>query len=226
VIGVWAITKREFWNLIKSVRALIIILLFSAGSIWVTNSLSKVSGQLDVEEYYASLRLLVLIFGFLFATILSHSCFNGEVETKTIRLLLTKVSKTSIVIGKMLGASLFWLVCLTGSFIFISAVGKVFHPSELFIAFSTMAYFNSIILLVSVVTAKPSRSNFVGLIFALLLPGLGLYATLTATSPLHFLQYFFPYFYLLQGVEFMGVPMIFSTLITWVAVLLVKGRDY
>lgn len=141
----WAITKREFWNLIKSVRALIIILLFSAGSIWVTNSLSKVSGQLDVEEYYASLRLLVLIFGFLFATILSHSCFNGEVETKTIRLLLTKVSKTSIVIGKMLGASLFWLVCLTGSFIFISAVGKVFHPSELFIAFSTMAYFNSII---------------------------------------------------------------------------------
>lgn len=89
----WAITKREFWNLIKSVRALIIILLFSAGSIWVTNSLSKVSGQLDVEEYYASLR-------------------------------------------------------------------------------------------------------------------------------------FFPYFYLLQGVEFMGVPMIFSTLITWVAVLLVKGRDY
>ncbi|MDU3780168.1 MAG: ABC transporter permease subunit [Flavonifractor plautii] len=222
----WAITKREFWNLIKSVRALIIILLFSAGSIWVTNSLSKVSGQLDVEEYYASLRLLVLIFGFLFATILSHSCFNGEVETKTIRLLLTKVSKTSIVIGKMLGASLFWLVCLTGSFIFISAVGKVFHPSELFIAFSTMAYFNSIILLVSVVTAKPSRSNFVGLIFALLLPGLGLYATLTATSPLHFLQYFFPYFYLLQGVEFMGVPMIFSTLITWVAVLLVKGRDY
>lgn len=70
----WAITKREFWNLIKSVRALIIILLFSAGSIWVTNSLSKVSGQLDVEEYYASLRLLVLIFGFLFATILSHSC--------------------------------------------------------------------------------------------------------------------------------------------------------
>ena len=222
----WAITKREFWNLIKSVRALIIILLFSAGSIWVTNSLSKVSGQLDVEEYYASLRLLVLIFGFLFATILSHSCFNGEVETKTIRLLLTKVSKTSIVIGKMLGASLFWLVCLTGSVIFISAVGKVFHPSELFIAFSTMAYFNSIILLVSVVTAKPSRSNFVGLIFALLLPGLGLYATLTATSPLHFLQYFFPYFYLLQGVEFMGVPMIFSTLITWVAVLLVKGRDY
>ena len=222
----WAITKREFWNLIKSVRALIIILLFSAGSIWVTNSLSKVSGQLDVEEYYASLRLLVLIFGFLFATILSHSCFNGEVETKTIRLLLTKVSKTSIVIGKMLGASLFWLVCLTGSFIFISAVGKVFHPSELFIAFSTMAYFNSIILLVSVVTAKPSRSNFDGLIFALLLPGLGLYATLTATSPLHFLQYFFPYFYLLQGVEFMGVPMIFSTLITWVAVLLVKGRDY
>ena len=222
----WAITKREFWNLIKSVRALIIILLFSAGSIWVTNSLSKVSGQLDVEEYYASLRLLVLIFGFLFATILSHSCFNGEVETKTIRLLLTKVSKTSIVIGKMLGASLFWLVCLTGSFIFISAVGKVFHPSELFIAFSTMAYFNSIILLVSVVTAKPSRSNFVGLIFALLLPGLGLYATLTATSPLHFLQYFFPYFYLLQGVEFMGVPMIFSTLITWIAVLLVKGRDY
>ena len=222
----WAITKREFWNLIKSVRALIIILLFSAGSIWVTNSLSKVSGQLDVEEYYASLRLLVLIFGFPFATILSHSCFNGEVETKTIRLLLTKVSKTSIVIGKMLGASLFWLVCLTGSFIFISAVGKVFHPSELFIAFSTMAYFNSIILLVSVVTAKPSRSNFVGLIFALLLPGLGLYATLTATSPLHFLQYFFPYFYLLQGVEFMGVPMIFSTLITWVAVLLVKGRDY
>lgn len=179
-----------------------------------------------MEEYYASLRLLVLIFGFLFATILSHSCFNGEVETKTIRLLLTKVSKTSIVIGKMLGASLFWLVCLTGSFIFISAVGKVFHPSELFIAFSTMAYFNSIILLVSVVTAKPSRSNFVGLIFALLLPGLGLYATLTATSPLHFLQYFFPYFYLLQGVEFMGVPMIFSTLITWVAVLLVKGRDY
>ena len=222
----WAITKREFWNLIKSVTALIIILLFSAGSIWVTNSLSKVSGQLDVKEYYASLRLLVLIFGFLFATILSHSCFNGEVETKTIRLLLTKVSKTSIVIGKMLGASLFWLVCLTGSFIFISAVGKVFHPSELFIAFSTMAYFNSIILLVSVVTAKPSRSNFVGLIFALLLPGLGLYATLTATSPLHFLQYFFPYFYLLQGVEFMGVPMIFSTLITWVAVLLVKGRDY
>ena len=222
----WAITKREFWNLIKSVRALIIILLFSAGSIWVTNSLSKVSGQLDVEEYYASLRLLVLIFGFLFATILSHSCFNGEVETKTIRLLLTKVSKTSIVIGKMLGASLFWLVCLTGSFIFISAVGKVFHPSELFIAFSTMAYFNSIILLVSVVTAKPSRSNFVGLIFALLLPGLGLYATLTATSPLHFLQYFFPYFYLLQGVEFMGVTMIFSTLITCVAVLLVKGRDY
>ena len=77
----WAITKREFWNLIKSVRALIIILLFSAGSIWVTNSLSKVSGQLDVAEYYASLRLLVLIFGFLFATILSHSCFNGEVET-------------------------------------------------------------------------------------------------------------------------------------------------
>ena len=222
----WAITKKEFWNLIKSVKALIIILLFSAGSIGVTNSLSKVSGQLDVKEYYASLRLLVLIFGFLFATILSHSCFNGEVETKTIRLLLTKVSKTGIVVGKMLGASLFWLVCLTGSFLFISAVGKVFHPSELFIAFSTMAYFNSLILLISVVTAKPSRSNFVGLIFALLLPGLGLYATLTVTSPLHFLQYFFPYFYLLQGVEFMGVPMIFSTLITWVAVLLVKGRDY
>lgn len=222
----WAITKREFWNLIKSVRALIIILLFSAGSIWVTNSLSKVSGQLDVAEYYASLRLLVLIFGFLFATILSHSCFNGEVETKTIRLLLTKVSKTSIVVGKLLGTSLFWMACLTGSFLFISVVGKVFRPSELFIAFSTMAYFNSIVLLISVVTTKSSRSNFIGLIFALLLPGLGLYATLTATSPLNFLQYFFPYFYLLQGVRYMSVPLVFAVLLTWVAVLLVKRRDY
>lgn len=223
---VWAITKKEFFNLLKSVKAIVIILLFSGGSFWVSNSLAKTVGQLAAGEYYSSLRLLVLFFGYLFATILSHSCLNNEVESKTIRLLLSKVSRASIVIGKLLGALLFWSVCLFVSFVFVSVIGRVWHVSELFIVFVTMAYFNSIVLLLSAVINKSSQTNFIGLILALAIPGLGLYTTLTAHSRLHILQYLFPYYYLLQGVVYMVIPLIFAVILTGCSVWVISRKDY
>ena len=83
-----SVAKNEFLNLIKSVKAVIVILVFVLFSFYISNFLIK-SSHLNTGKAaaYSSLRLLVFVLGYLFASILSHNTINREIEQRTGRLL-------------------------------------------------------------------------------------------------------------------------------------------
>lgn len=222
----WTIAKKEFINMLRSMKAIIVILIFTGGSFFVSNSLSQMTGKLDGSEYYSSLRLFVFIFGYLFATILSHNAINSEIETKTIRLLLTKTSKTKFVLGKFLGILLFWAICLSVSFLSVSLLGKVFEPTQFIMVIVMMAYFNSIVLLLSAVIERSAMTNFLGLLIALAFPAIGLWVTLSIENPLHSMQLLFPYYYILQGTIYMVIPFVLACLLIGCTILNVYRKDF
>src|SRR5699024_1856594 len=129
------ILKREFIDSFKSIRSILIILFITFITYQASNILSYneefITGLLSVgmtiESAFTSIILFIMfIFGFLFVFSISHDVINKEIELKTIRLLVTKVSRLHIMLGKLLGVLAFWIVVITLSFVIASLFSDVF----------------------------------------------------------------------------------------------------
>lgn len=220
-----AILKKESINLFKSFKSIFIILFFGLFSYFISNFLSSSVQLIDKSSFYASIRLLVFLLGYLFVSILSHNCINKEIETKTIRLTITKISRIDFLIGKLLGTMLFWIACLLISFLMISIMGKVFDISILFMLIVTMIYFISIVLLLSTIITKSSLTNFIGLVLGLLIPILGLWLTMGGSTNLDFLKLLFPYYYVLKGMAYMFIPLGISLILNIISIRILSRKD-
>lgn len=221
-----SVAKNEFFNLIKSVKAVIIILIFVLFSFYISNFLIK-SSELNARQgaVYSSLRLLVFVMGYLFASILSHNTINREIEQRTGRLIVTKISRNSFWLGKFVGNLMFWFVCITSSYILISIMSNQLDVTVYFMTLSIMLYFVALVLLVSTVIDKTSMSNFVGLFLGIAMPGIGMWVTLDEKNVLGFAKYVFPYFYILKGGAFMLIPVLIAMIWLLISLIIIRKKE-
>ena len=178
-----AVFYMEFRRQILSFRSIFFILLFIILGISLERLFSMTSteiGFIDNETYAGSffvvIKFAVILLGYLFSSILSHNCINRETGNKSARLVISKVSKVDYIIGKYLANALFWIACFITIYIFLFFRYGKFDLTELITNVIAMLYYNSIVILVSVITQRSISSNFLGLVIGIVLPFLGLLA--------------------------------------------------
>ncbi|KJB86654.1 hypothetical protein AZ66_17580 [Paenibacillus sp. E194] len=224
----YAIAKREFLTLFKSFKSVAIVLLFCIVAFSISNFVKNNPGLMFGEEsnpYVSGIRFLVTVLGFLFVLTLSHDTINREVESQTIRFVVTKVPKTSIVFGKYLGILLFWAVCLACSFtvIFLS-IGQLYVLEYIrLIVFISFAV--GVNMLLSTIIPKGSYSIFASLLCGLLLPAAGMWSVFTENQASQLIKYATPYYYLIESNWKSYFPFVISILFVYVAIFIFRRKD-
>ena len=227
----YVIVKREFFNMFKSIKSILIIcvlLLTAYYSAKFSNVLTNMIEFTPKEmKHINTLGLLTLLFlfGQLFVMGLSHDCMNRETHERTMRFLVSRTSRSSILYGKFFGIALFWFVCVAISFLIISIFAKQF---DFFIFSQTMSlllYQIALTLLLSVLIPKPGITMFLGIMIGLAFPVFGLWVSFTTNEWISWLKFIMPFYYLEREDFSLLVIIIFSGLMLLIANLIFKRRD-
>ncbi|MED3660688.1 ABC transporter permease [Ureibacillus terrenus] len=183
--------------------------------------------QTDHAEsaYVSSIRALVMFLGFLFVMSLSHDAINREVENQTIRFLVTKSARSSIVIGKFLGIFLFWLICILCSFIVIGLFAKQIFVFDFLQIMCFIAYAVSLTILISLVIKKPSHTTFASILLGIALPVVGLWSVISTKFISEIIKYILPYYYIVKGGYYIIFPFFLSILMLLTALAIFQRRD-
>lgn len=224
----FAIAIKEFITMIKSIKSLLIISLFISTayfmSSFVTKNLSDISP--DANAFSATTRLLVLVFGFLFVMLLSHDIMSSEISSKTIRLLLSKTSRATIIMGKFIGVSLFWLLCIGISITVIS----LFSNSLLWLTFlqlySFILFAIGCCLLISTVCKSTSTSLVVALTISFVVPILGFWSMFSEKGWAKPIKLILPYSYQIKEDILLVVPVLISLGFVYLSNVYFKRGDY
>lgn len=234
----WSIAKHESLQLLKSVKS-ILILLFLLGSAYAGVSVSELlksflellnEGDLSIAEneamiYSIGLSFTILIFGPLFAFILSHDVMNREIEQRTMRFIVTKVERKNIILGKVIGHLLFWFTILTVSYILIFILSGYFSIYALSQSASFLAVFVSLALLLSMLIKKPIISSFLSILLGIAIPIVSLWAMFSEKWYISIFKYISPYYYLEKNTMLFLVNFAFAAIYILVAIYLFRKRD-
>lgn len=226
----YAIIKKEFLGMFKSFKSIAIILLFIIVAFSMANFVKNNQNLLqDLHDhsnpYLAGIRFLINLLGFLFVLTLSHDTLNREIENQTIRFIVTKISKPSIVIGKYLGIFLFWTSCLGISFFVVALVIKQFFILDFLQLFCFLGYAIGINMLITTLVKKPSYSMFISLFCGILIPVFGIWSSFSSNAMFGLVKYTMPYYYILQQNWNSYIPLLFSILFLLVSIQLFRRRD-
>ncbi|WP_243550582.1 ABC transporter permease [Priestia megaterium] len=199
----FTICFREFKDLFKSIRSIIVILVIFAVTLGVARLISQFGEQIKAfglgsNAYAGGLLTLLLIAGPLFVTSLSHNIINQELHSRTIRFLATKTSRNKIVLGKFLGVILFWIVSLLIALLLVVPFSKEFYFPEFIQAVIFISYFVGLTILISTLIIKPSITMFLGIAIALAMPVLGIWSMISENIFLKIASHITPYFYYTQ----------------------------
>lgn len=228
------VLKREFIDLFKSVRSILIIVFITfisyQSATFIDNNPSFINGFMESagEEgsvYTAAIALIVMVFGFLFVFATSHDLVNKEIELKTMRLLVTKVSRLQIMMGKFLGTMLFWFVTVSISFAIISVIAGSWFPKDYFQSLLFLFYIISFVLLISTLITKTKLTMFLGIISGIALPIIGLATVVSDKWYLAPFKYILPYKYLEGSVGMMLIPVAIGSVYFLISVFLMQRRD-
>ncbi|MFL2142041.1 MULTISPECIES: ABC transporter permease [Ruoffia] len=219
------VALEELKHILKSIRTIVIILIFVLFSYGMSSTLSNITSTGDsIAAAYSSIRLLVFILGYMFVSTVSNSCINREIETGSIKFVLSKINKQQFIIGKFIGIFLFWFICIGTSFTVISFLTNQVDLSILFMLMSVVTYYISLCVLLSVLVSKSSTTNFIGLIMGIFFPIVGLWVTLS-NEWYNFFMYFFPYEYILKDGYFIVVPVLISIIYLSIAVVSFSRKE-
>lgn len=194
--------KREFVSLFKGIKSIIMIGILFAVSYYSAKFSSFLFSTMELKASEAEdthtigLLVVILLLGQLFVFGLSHDTINREIHERTMRFLVTRVSRSSILFGKFLGIWMFWFVCLVVSFLLVSIYSK---KIDLFIFSQTVSlvtYQVAIAVLLSVLIPRPGFTMFLGNILGLLLPILGFWTTFSQNGWVNWVKFFIPFYYL------------------------------
>jgi len=194
--------KREFLNLFKGVKSLIVITIllltsyYSAKFANILMSGIELSAKEAENIHTVGLLGLLLLLGQLFIASLSHDTINRETHERTMRFLVTRTSRTSILLGKFFGIWLFWVSCITISFLLISIFAQ---KIDLFIFSQTISLVTCQIaftILLSVLLPKPGFTMFLGVVAGLIFPILGFWIVFTSNVWVKWTKFMTPYYYL------------------------------
>lgn len=194
--------KREFISLFKGIKSIIMIAILFAVSYYAAKFSSVLSSGVELtageaeDIHTIGLLSVILLLGQLFVFGLSHDTINREIHERTMRFLVTRASRSTILFGKFLGIWLFWLFCIVVSFLLISIFSKKF---DLFIFSQTMSlvtYQAALAVLLSVLIPRPGYTMFLGNILGLMLPAFGFWAAFSPNGWVNWMKYLIPFYYL------------------------------
>ncbi|UNK20669.1 hypothetical protein MNQ98_11925 [Paenibacillus sp. N3/727] len=227
----YVIGKREFISLFKGIKSIMIIVIFLVTSYYSAKfSNLLMSGiELTAREaeniYTVGLLTLLLLFGQLFVMGLSHDSINREIHERTIRFLVTRTSRTSIIFGKFFGIWLFWFICLTISFLVTSIFAQridVFIYSQ---TMSLLTYQIALTLLLSVLIPKPGFTMFLGIMVGLSFPIIGFWVSVTSNVWVSWMKFITPYYYLNRENYSFLMIIFLAGIMLFIANLIFKRRE-
>ncbi|MBU8689928.1 ABC transporter permease [Priestia megaterium] len=225
----WAINIKEFQSLFKSIKSIIVILIVCGASYGIAHIVSQLGGQLTSAQIRdgANGGILVMLLGFgpLFISSLSHNVINQEIKTRTARFLVTKTSRERIVLGKFLGICCFWLVCISISFLLIAFIS---HHFSLYIFLECLLFtvcIISFVLMLSALMPNPTHTMFLSIILSFVLPVLSGWSIFSSKAYIAWFKYVTPYYYLKLEKGYLTVLLIFTALCLCTALWSFKRRE-
>lgn len=227
----FAIGLREFTRSFKSIRSVSIIAIIFSITIVSARFMSFAQGQVEelsqVNNIYAGgLVVLLLIVGPLFVTSLSHNVLNKEIESRTIRFIVTKTPRRNVIIGKFMGMIMFWIVCLSIAFLLLIPYAKAFYFPEFMQSIVFMAYFAGFTLFLSTVINNSSMTMFIGILLSIAFPVIGLWSIGTENVFIKAISYVTPYFYYGQENTICTYSVaLFPVLFVLLSLFILKKRD-
>lgn len=228
------IVKQEFLDAFKSIRSILIILFityisYQSASILRDNPLLVQEfvdlGGDESAVYTIASALVVLVFGFLFAFAISHDVINKEVELKTIRLLVTKQSRWQVVLGKFLGIFLFWAVVISVSFLIMTIIAGKWFTKDYVTALLLVFYMTSFVLLISTLIPKSKLTMFLGILFGIMLPIIGINAMFSDKWYMLLFKYILPYKYVAESAGWLVIPFVIGLVYIAISILWMKRKD-
>lgn len=226
--------RREFVDSFKSIRSILIILFitflsyqsatFFDSNPGIVKDLMEGGGE-EGSIYTAAIALIVAVFGFLFVFASSHDLINKEVELKTMRLLVTKVSRVEIMLGKLLGALLFWVVTISISFAILTIIAGKWFPKDYFQSLVFLFYIISFVLLVSTLFTNSKITMFLGIILGVTLPIIGLVSMVSNKWYWIPFKYLLPYRYLEGSIVLTLIPLAIGAIYFLISVSVLKRKD-
>ncbi|MGG0739607.1 ABC transporter permease [Niallia taxi] len=225
------IGKREFLQLFKGVKSVLIILLFLVTSYYSAKfaeplaEVTEMTAKEAAQAHVAGLMFLIIVFGQLFVTSLSHDSINREIHERTMRFLVTKTTRQSILLGKFLGIWMFWFVSLFLSFLIISIITKKISILMFSQTMSLLTFQVAFVLLLSVLIRSPGITMFFGIISSLIFPIIGGWLVLTSNPAISWIKYITPYYYMEKEDYKFLVIFVFAAVLIYLADLVFKRRE-
>lgn len=223
------IIRNEFMNSFKSFKSIAIIVFFTLTSFLTASYLSdnaQLLGELNSDSAYTStIKFLVFFLGFLFVFSVSHDLVNRELDYNTIRLLVSKTSRFNIIIGKMLGSFIFWVCSITISFVVVSIYAKTWFYLDYVTVIAVLFFITSFNVFLSTIVTKPSITMFLGILFGILFPILGLWAAFSDKWYLLPFKYLLPYHYVVESNFYLVGPFLIGILLVATSYMVFKRKD-
>lgn len=227
----YTIGKREFISLFKGIKSIMIIAILLVTSYYSAKFSNLLVSGIDLTAreaeniYTVGLLTLLLLFGQLFVMGLSHDTMNRETHERTIRFLVTRTSRSSIVLGKFFGIWLFWFVCLTVSFLLISIFAKKIDVFIFLQIMSLLTYQIALTILFSVLIPKPGFTMFLGIVMGLTFPILGFWLSFTSNVWVSWMKFITPFYYLDRDDYTFWVIVLLAGIMLGIANLIFKRRE-
>lgn len=228
----YSIAKREFMVLFKSIKSIIIVLIFLLVAYSVANfvheNVELLKGiSTKSNPYITGIRFMVICLGFLFVLSLSHDTVNKEIESQTIRFLVTRTSKKSILIGKYLGILLFWIYCIGISFLVVTIQINQLLIYEFLKLLCFITYIVGVDLVISSLIKKSALSMFLSLLIGIFAPVFGVWSIISSNPIINIVKYFTPYPYIvMENCSFLTfIPFLLSILMLSISIMLFRRKD-
>ncbi|MBK3495827.1 ABC transporter permease subunit [Viridibacillus sp. YIM B01967] len=228
----YVIGKREFISLFKGIKSIMIIVIFIVTAYYSAKfsnlfmSMMELTAREGEHIHTFGLLALLLLFGQLFVMGLSHDSINRETHERTIRFLVTRTSRTSIIFGKFFGIWLFWLICLTISFLITSIFAQKIDIVIFSQTMSLLTYYIALTILLSVLISKPGITMFLGIVIGLAFPIFGLWVSSTSNVWVSWMKFIIPYYYLFENDYTYWLIILLAGIMLVIANIIFKRREY
>lgn len=223
--------KREFISLFKGIKSIIVVVIllvttyYSAKFANVLTSVIDLTAKESENVHTVGILTLILFFGQLFVMGLSHDSINRETHERTMRFLVTRTSRTSIILGKFFGVWSFWFTCLTISFLLISIFAQKIDVFIFSQTMSLLTYQIALTILLSVLIPKPGFTMFLGIVVGLAFPIFGLWVAFTSNIWVSWTKFMTPYYYLFREDYSFLVIVLLAGMMIVIANMVFKRRE-
>jgi ABC-2 type transport system permease protein len=165
------------------------------------------------------------LFGFFFVTVISHDTLSREIDSQTIRFLVTKTTRSSIVLGKYLGVYSFWTMVVTASYIPIIFVSGSFNLLDYIQLLSFLCFVVGLTILFSAVIKSPTYTLLCGIFCSFVFPVVGVMAMVKTGLYWNLIKFLTPYYYYVNTGYWILVPFLMSILMVLISIIIFTRRD-